>query len=432
MTNLEKNGQILYISSVDLSVGNGPGVNEREFVLSLYKEIADRAHFLIPRPVSEVRDLPDSVCTFSSPHQGHSLRSFPGHVLSTGRLASQILHNRHFDLIVFRLDLLPAAPLYITHNITRRHHVPYVLKTLGEGQMKTFNEKIGRFPGSSLAKINQLMVKQLVNGAVVVDTVSRRQLDYLEQTLDAPPHKIVCTDNAVNTDRFFPTSTLEARREAGLEQYDSIVGYIGNHAAHERGGTQLIKAAAKLMSKFPNLGVVILGDMRGDEQLVDLAQELGIADHCVFTGYIPFDRVATYVNALDIGISFLAPRYTGQSELKVRQYLACGKPVIATTPGSNDFIATENLGSLVRFDDIGSISKELDRWLSLAEADRLEFSDRAFQYACSHLSVEKSLAERMAIWNERLSEPASQTSVGGRHMQDGSSSRKKVAATDDS
>lgn len=408
MINLCEAGQILYVSSIDVSIGNGPGVNEREFILSLYEAIGDRAHFLIPRPMNEVSDLPDSVCTFSSPHRGHSLRHFPGHVLSTMRLADQITSSRHFDLLVFRLDLLPFAPLYIT----RRHHIPYALKTLGQGQMKVFNEKIGSFLGSSLAGANQLMVRKLVNDAVAVDTVSSRQLHYLEQTLDAGPRKIVCIDNAVNTHRFFPTPTVEARRELGLEQYNPIIGYIGNHAAHERGGTQLIDAVPMLLPKYPKLGVVLLGDTNGGRNLPELAHKLGIADHCVFTGYVPFHQVPTYVNALDVGISLLAPRYTGQSELKVRQYLACGKPVLATTPGSNDFLASENLGSLVHHDDMNSIVEELDRWLSLTEDERLELSARAFQYARDHLSTEQSLAVRMALWNERLAELAQSPPFG--------------------
>jgi glycosyltransferase involved in cell wall biosynthesis len=220
--------------------------------------------------------------------------------------------------------------------------------------------------------------------------------------LDAGPDKIICVDNAVNTERFFPTSAFQARRELGLAEYDHIIGYIGNHATHERGGTQLVDAARVLLPKYPNLGFVILGDVSGSQHLIDMTRELGIEDHYRFTGYVPFDQVPTYVNALDIGVSLLAPRYQGQSELKVRQYLACGKPVIATTPGSNDFLAAENLGSLVRYDDINAITKEMDRWLSLPADERLEVSARAFQYARDHLSVEQSLARRMELWDGRL------------------------------
>ena len=55
---LKMRGNILYISSVDVSIGNGPGVNEREFILALYRAIGDRAHFLIPRPADVVADMP--------------------------------------------------------------------------------------------------------------------------------------------------------------------------------------------------------------------------------------------------------------------------------------------------------------------------------------------------------------------------------------
>ncbi|MDX1412981.1 MAG: glycosyltransferase family 4 protein [Candidatus Promineifilaceae bacterium] len=398
MINLRKSGHILYVSSVDISIGNGPGVNEREFILALYREIKDRAHFLIPQPAHEIAELPDNVCTFSAGHQEHNPRYFPGHVLSTMRLADQILTSRHFDLLVFRLDLMPFAPL----KIIKKHNIPFALKTLGQGQMKAIKERFGWPLGSALARVNQHLVQQLVKNAIAVDTVSEMQLHYLQQMLDIEPDTIICIDNAVNTKRFFPTSTSAARNELGLNQFEPIIGYIGNHAAHKRGGAQLIEVVPMLLEKYPNLGVVILGDINGSQSLIDLAHNLEIEEHCVFTGYVPFHQVPTYVNALDVGISLLAPKFYGQSELKVRQYVACGKPVIATMPGSNDFLFSEDLGSLVQYDDINSIAMEVDRWLSLTENDQLRFSARSFQYAQDHLSVEQSLAKRIALWNERI------------------------------
>lgn len=408
MHSLYRSGRILYISSVDISIGNGPGVNEREFTLALHRAMKDRAHFLIPQPERKVFDLPDHVCTFSAPHRGHSPKRYPGHVWSTMRLADQILSEQSFDLLVFRLDLLPFAPLYIT----RRHRIPFALKTLGQGQMNTIRNKVGWPLGSWLSKVNLHLVKQLVKDAIVVDTVSELQRQALEQMLDAGPDKITCVDNAVNTDRFYPTSAIQARVELGLAHYDQIIGYIGNHATHERGGTQLVDAARMLLPKYPRLGFVILGDVSGSQHLIDMTRELGIEDHFRFTGYVPFDQVPTYVNTLDIGVSLLAPKYQGQSELKVRQYLACGKPVIATTPGSNDFLAVESLGSLARYDDINAITKEMDRWLSLPADERLEVSERAFRYARDHLSVEQSLTRRMELWDDRLADPRSGALMG--------------------
>ena len=199
MTDLLNFGNILYISSVDISVGDGPGVNEREFILALYGTIKERSHFLIPEPLERLPDLPTSVYSLSSSHQHHSPRRYLAHSMSTIRLADRILSKRQFDLLVFRLDLLPIAPL----TITRKHAIPFALKTLGQGQMKVIAERIKWPLGQALGRVNQWLVKQMVKNAIAADTVSNWQQEYLQRTIKAEPGKIVNIDNAVNTHRFF-------------------------------------------------------------------------------------------------------------------------------------------------------------------------------------------------------------------------------------
>ena len=396
MIDLSKSGQVLYVSSVDISVGDGPGVNEREFVLALHKAVGNRAHFLIPRPLNPVPEVPASVCTYSSPHKAHDVRLLTRHIISTVRLADRLLSRRHFDLIVFRLDILPLAPYFIK----QKHHTPYVLKTLGQGMLKAFDGRLGPL-GPVLARTNKALTRNLAKGAVVVDSVSELMIEYLEQALDLQPGKVVWIDNAVNTDRFYPVPRQTARTELGLQRLDPFIGYVGN-LAYVRGGTQLIQVAPKLLEKYPNLGILILGDGEGHQGLIDLAARLGVTDHCIFPGYVPFDVIPKYANALDVGVSLLLPQHYAASEQKVRQYLACGRPVIASTPGSSDFVGAEDLGSLVHYDDLESITREFDRWLSLPEGERAEASERISRYAHDHLSVHQTVARRIAIWNERL------------------------------
>jgi glycosyltransferase involved in cell wall biosynthesis len=397
MIDLHKDAQILYVSSVDVSIGNGPGVNEREFILALNRAIGERAHFLIPQPAEAVPDLPVRACTFSRPHRGHSLKYFPGHVLSTMRLADQVLANRHFDLLLFRLDLLPFAPLYIT----KRHRIPFALKTLGQGLINIFSEKIGWPLGPFLAQVNELLVKQLVKNAIVADTVSKLQKQYLAETLTVDLDEIICIDNAVNTDRFFPARAAEARKELDLAKFGPIVGYVGTRP-WERGGMPLIETAPQLLLKYPNLGLVILGDGAGLNDLKKRAHELQVQDHCVFTGYVPFHKVPLYVNSLDVGVSIsLRSDRQAASELKVRQYLACGKPVVAS-PGSNDFLTDSGLGSIVQPDDLADITAELDHWLGLSPDERGAFACRAKKYVQDNLSIEAAVAKRFELWTERL------------------------------
>lgn len=396
MINLHESGRILYISSVDVSIGNGPGVNEREFILALHRAIGDRAHFLIPQPADAVHDLPIGACTFSLPHRRHNPRYFPGHVLSQIRLANEILSRQEFDLLLFRLDVLPVAPLYIT----KKHQIPYALKTLGQGLMKALGER-GRWLGKSLMGINRWLVIQLVTNALAADSVSVMQVEYLQRILGADPNKIVWIDNAVNTNRFFTSSTAEARRELGLTKFDPIVGYVGTRP-WERGGMQLIETTPPLLSKYPNLGLVILGDGEGLDDLKKRAHELQVENQCLFTGYVPFHKVPLYVNSLDVGVSIsLRSDRRAASELKVRQYLACGKPVVIS-PGSNDFVAIENLGSIVQPTNLETIATELDRWLSLMADERSEFARKATEYVDDNLSIETAVAKRFELWGERL------------------------------
>lgn len=396
MTDLRDRGRILYVSSVDVSRGDGPGVNEREFIVALQDIMGSRAHFVIPRPTDGVPEIPHEMCTFTVPHGGHNPLLLGAHTLSQIRQAEKLIAERSPDLLVFRLDVLPVAPA----RITRGHDVPFALKTLGQGLMNVFE---GRTPliGKPLGKLNRSLIRGLAHEALLVDTVSVSQLGFLNELLGIPPDKIEVIDNAVNTGRFFPAPRRAAREELRLDNFDPIIGYAGN-LPYERGGLELLKAAPKLLRRHPNLGVVILGAGAGSDKLRELARTLRIEERCHLPGRVPYERIPTYVNSFDVGVSILRPQSQAASEQKVRQYVACGKPVVATTPGSNDFLAAEGLGSLVRHDDIEGIASALDRWLGLTERERELFEARALSYAEQHLSARNAVAARLELWGQRL------------------------------
>ena len=395
MKNLLDEGRILYISSTDVSIGNGPGVNEREFILTLYEMIGDRAHFLIPRPKDDVVDLPVDACTFSLPYKRNPL-NYWGHSTSQVREANKLLSQREFDLIVMRLNLFPLSSL----RLTRKHRIPYAIKTLGTGPLNVLDDK-GWWISSSLNKINLRMFGHLVPNAIVTDTDSTLHVEALQRILGVNSNSIVWIDNTVNVKRFFPSSTAKARTKLGLNQFDPIIGYIGSRP-WERGGMQLIEAAPQLLRKYPNLGVVIIGEGDQLEDMRQRARELKVADRIRLEGYVPFDEVPHYVNSLDVGVSIsLREDRQVNSELKVRQYLACGKPVVIS-PGSNEFVLEEKFGSIVQPSDIEAIAAELDYWLSLPSIEQEAFCRRAVDYMGANLSMEAGVTKRIDLWGERL------------------------------
>jgi glycosyltransferase involved in cell wall biosynthesis len=392
-------GRVLYVSSFDVSLPNGPGVNEREFVLAMSQLLGDRVRFLIPRPRYAVAELPVEKCRFCLSHRGHHPLAFWAHIVSQLRHAVAMLREAQFDLLVFRLDVLPFVQLYLSE----KYDIPHVLKTLGQGPIEVFGRR-GGWLGRMLKRPNAEVFRRIVSRSLVADTCSRLHVEYLQEALTLEDDHVVWIDNGVNMRRFSPASAREARASLGLEGFDPIVGYVGSRP-WERGGMQIIEAAPTLLQKYPDLGLVILGDGKDIAGMAARADELGVRDRCRLDGFVPFEKVPTYVRSLDVGVSIsLAKEREVSAELKVRQYLACGKPVIVS-PGANEFVPEQELGSVVEPTDFTSVAAEIDNWLSMTPSDKEAFSERASRYMREHLSMDAMVARRLELWNERLNRP---------------------------
>lgn len=393
---LESSGRILYVSPADVSVGSGPGVNENEFVHALHAAVGDRAQFLVPEPSEPVDDLPREALHFCAPHHRYHPLHFPRHVASQIRAANRLLREQRFDLLVFRIDVFPFVPLALT----ARHRIPYAIKTLGTGALNVLHDRAG-WLGDALAPLNRAMFRRLVSRALAADTDSRLHAEELRRRLGQPDEQIVWIDNAVNTGRFHPGGQQEARRALGLEDFDPILGYVGSRP-WERGGAQLVEAAAQLVAKHPRLGVVVVGAGEPVAQLRERAAALGIAERCRFPGYVPYREIPLYVRSLDVGVSLsLKPERQMNSELKVRQYLAAGKPIVIS-PGSNEFVVEQGFGTVVPPEDVPAIADAIAGWLARPAAERDAFATRAAAYMHEHLSMAAAIARRLRLWGERM------------------------------
>jgi len=396
--NLAANGNILYASPFDISLTNGPGINEREFVTSLFEAIGDRAHFVIPRPIGGLPvGIPQAHCTFSSPHRRHHPLHIIPHIVSQFRAIDNAIAERPYDLLIFRLGPLPISFLHAA----LRRNVPIVLRHLSTGIATVFNER-GGVVGRLLARPNRYLISQVARRAILSDSVSEQDVQQVVSEYGVSKDRVVWIDNAVNTAKFFPTDTRSARASLGLAHFQHLAGYVGNYA-WRRGAAQLIEATPQLLRRFPSLGVIVLGSGRGMAQLQQRANELGISRHCVFTGQIPYEMVPQYINAMDVGVSILEPREFAASEQKVRQYLACGKPVVAT-PGSNEFLEANELGSVVAPNDIQGVAQQLERWLLLDDSSRRDFQERALSFVDANFSSTRLMSHRLGMWSKVLNE----------------------------
>lgn len=150
-----------------------------------------------------------------------------------------------------------------------------------------------------------------------------------------PFKKLVFVTAAVDVKKFRPDvdERKEMRKNLGLQ--DSVViGYVGTFAKWH-GIEELINASQSVLREFSNVRFLMVGPYY--EYAEDEVRSRGISKAYFFTGAVPYSDVPKYVNASDILVapynpekSELRKKYGIGSPLKVFEYMACEKPVIAT------------------------------------------------------------------------------------------------------
>lgn len=103
-----------------------------------------------------------------------------------------------------------------------------------------------------------------------------------------------------------------------------------------------------------NLRAMVLGEGRGLEELLCLAESLGIAERVHFLGAV--ENVADYLAHLDIGV--LCSDREGLSNALL-EYMASGLPVIATAVGGNVELVDEHNGIRIPVGDFTALGNAL-------------------------------------------------------------------------
>jgi glycosyltransferase involved in cell wall biosynthesis len=193
---------------------------------------------------------------------------------------------------------------------------------------------------------------------------------YIHRTYRVPLQRISVIENAANTDLFRPMNAEACRKALNLDSSFAYVGFVGT-LARWQGIEYLIKAAVKVIHEIPNVKFLIVGDGVMKSELVRMSKELQISNYIIFTGLVPYIEVPRYINACDICI---VPKTafnvrTGMSPLKLYEYLACGRPVIASDiEGLSDFLNRAQAGIIVPPERVEELSEAI---IYLLKADNL-------------------------------------------------------------
>jgi len=221
-----------------------------------------------------------------------------------------------------------------------------------------------------------------------------------------PADRVVVIENGANTDLFRPIDIAQARKEVGIEKDCLCVGFVGNLWVYE-GVPHFIEAAPMILREIPTARFFIVGDGPMKEELVELTEKAGVSDKFMFTGRVPYKTVPVYIAAMDIGVVPLDTtkcKKTGISSIKLREYLACGRPVVGSDiDGVGNVLREANAGFAVIPENTSDFAQAIVRLLR-DRAPREEMGKNGRKYVLENLSWEVSTRKLVEAYESAAAE----------------------------
>ncbi len=177
-------------------------------------------------------------------------------------------------------------------------------------------------------------------------------------------HRFVVTPSGADTNRFFHVPRQEAIEKAGLDPGYRYIGFAGSLLPHQ-GIDTMIVAAKKILSVFPECRFLIIGEGPARQRWQSMAESYGVADFFIFTGEIPYERIQFWICASDICVAPYRHDAGLRSPVKVYDYMACGRPVVASyISGCTDIFTQTGAVVLVEPEDPDALADAVTALLS--------------------------------------------------------------------
>ena len=167
----------------------------------------------------------------------------------------------------------------------------------------------------------------------------------------------------------------------------------------------LLESFALTLQQKPDARLVLVGDGRSRAAVERKAVQMGIRQSLIFTGEVQHEHIPGMLSMADVAVAPFEPFFPGKggSALKVFEYMAAGKAIVATRTGQiAEVIRDGENGLLVDPYDVNGFAKGLIRLLS-NPAERAWLGQNARQEAVKEHSWENYIKQLERIYAEALS-----------------------------
>lgn len=178
------------------------------------------------------------------------------------------------------------------------------------------------------------LVKHLLAGLalrhcerVVVLTEGLRSL--LHERYHVSLDRIMVLPSGTDLQRFASRETGASRRELGLEPSHHYIGFIGSFYRYQ-GLACLLEAMVIIKDTCPAVHLLLVGEGEAMEELRQQAKRLALDDDITWAGRVPYGDVPVWISAMDLCVAPFRGDRGETSPVKIFDYLACHRPVVAS------------------------------------------------------------------------------------------------------
>jgi glycosyltransferase involved in cell wall biosynthesis len=272
------------------------------------------------------------------------------------------LNLKGYDLIHERFNLLALGGAWASRSLG----IPLVLEVNAD---LLAQRKFKGVPERGLRRLVAVWATRKTFGlAAKIICISGDLKTHLISQWNVPESKVTVLPCAADLEAFGRNhaSTL-VRKDLGLTNEPVIIWVGGFHPWHDL--ELLLKSFAHVVSKHPNARLVLVGDGPTRSAVVQQIRTAGLQDTVILTGAVAHTRVPELVSIGDVAVVPAAPVSAGAggtgTPLKLFEYMAAGKAIVATSLNQAAEVVTDGLdGILVTAGDVNGFA---DAILALLE-----------------------------------------------------------------
>ena len=288
--------------------------------------------------------------------------------------------QRRFDVLLESTNGIPFFTTFYSNipKVTLVHHVH------GEVFMDELPWYLA-YPGRALEYFGFQFAYKNTPFIAVSDSTKQALIE-----IGIPEKQITIIHNAVDGAVYKP----------GIKSQTPLIVFVGRLRHYKRVDVA-IRAMPHLLSKIPELQLIIIGSGPMESSLLELTKKLGLTNNIQFTGYVDQATKIKYMQRAHIAVH---PSMKEGWGLTVLEFNACVTPVVASNVlGLRDSVIDGETGVLVPFANPKALADELLRLLQDHDR-RSQMADKAMAWA-AQFNWDRTAQQCLTMLRDQIEKP---------------------------